>query len=128
MNFDLIIILGLIIHYFADFIMQTNDEATNKSKNNYYLLSHTTTYSMIWVMIMTFVYILSEHSMYDAFALALCFGMITFVCHTITDFCTSRLSSFFFKKNDYHNGFVVIGADQILHYLQLYYTYKLLTI
>ena len=54
------------------------------------------------------------------------FAVITFVCHTITDYITSRLSSYFWNKGDRHNTFVVIGWDQFSHIAQLLLTYQLL--
>jgi hypothetical protein len=57
---------------------------------------------------------------------ALQFGFITFIFHTITDYFTSRLNSKLWKKGDVHNFFVSIGFDQVLHYVQLFLTYKLL--
>jgi hypothetical protein len=54
------------------------------------------------------------------------FWLITFVCHTITDYFTSRLNSRLWAKGDVHNFFVSIGFDQVLHYVQLFTTYYLL--
>ena len=51
---------------------------------------------------------------------------ITFVCHTITDYFTSRLNSKLWAKGDVHNFFVSVGFDQVLHYVQLFLTYQLL--
>jgi uncharacterized membrane protein len=51
------------------------------------------------------------------------FAPITFVFHTATDYFTSRQVKRLFAKQDYHNGFVWVGADQILHYVQLILTY-----
>jgi hypothetical protein len=59
--------------------------------------------------------------------MGLLFGAITFVAHFITDYATSRIGKPFWEKKDYHTGFVVVGADQVLHYLQLIYTYELLS-
>jgi hypothetical protein len=73
------------------------------------------------------VYNLTGFTVVGAFFMAALFSAVTFVGHTATDYITSRCSKKYFSKNDYHNGFVVIGFDQILHYLQLYFTYKLLS-
>jgi hypothetical protein len=54
------------------------------------------------------------------------FAVVTFLMHYITDYFTSRVSKPFFEKQDYHNGFVVVGADQVAHYYQLLLTYYLL--
>jgi hypothetical protein len=47
--------------------------------------------------------------------------------HFATDYVTSRIAKVFFDSGDYHNGFVVVGFDQILHYIQLFLSYMLLS-
>ena len=54
------------------------------------------------------------------------FVIITFICHTVTDYFTSRLNSKLWAKGDVHNFFVSVGFDQVLHYAQLFLTYKIL--
>lgn len=54
------------------------------------------------------------------------FPIITFICHWIQDYYTSRWVKKSFDKQDYHNGFVKIGFDQFLHYTQMFLTYLLL--
>jgi hypothetical protein len=49
--------------------------------------------------------------------------MITFVCHTVTDYITSRINSRLWLAQRVHDFFVSIGFDQVLHYTQLYITY-----
>jgi len=126
----------LIIHWFADFVLQTDKQAKGKSKNWNDLLEHTTFYSLVWIMPMAFL-LPSNY--------ILVFWFITFICHTITDYFTSRLNSklaperqyllshphlsnyFIFKNENWHNFFVSIGFDQILHYVQLFITYYFLS-
>lgn len=108
----------LLTHFIADFIFQTHWEAINKSSNNEALLSHTSKYAAFWV-------IPAAIFISDPINAAL-FVIITFVLHTLTDYFTSRWVKKLFDKKDYHNGFVVIDIDQMLHYFQLYFTFKLL--
>lgn len=113
------VLLGiLLIHWIADFILQTHWEATNKSSNNEALTSHTLTYTLFWAIPSAIILGNAVN--------ALIFLVITFMAHTITDYFTSRVVKYFFNKKDFHNGFIVIGLDQILHYLQIYFTLKLL--
>lgn len=121
------ILFGLFIHWFADFVEQSHWQATNKAINNKALLEHTSAYSSLWFAVMIIVYSFTGFTNVGVITMAALFAGITFVAHTVTDYFTSRWSKHFFDKKDYHNGFVVVGFDQILHYLQLYFTYKLLS-
>lgn len=107
----------LIIHYIADFVMQTDWQAKNKSSNNEALLSHTLNYTAWMTVLGMFMFL--DYRMFM-------FGIITFVCHTITDYWTSRLNSKLWKEGRVHWFFVSVGGDQMLHYIQLFTTYWLL--
>ena len=117
------VVLGIIlIHWFADFVLQTDKQAKGKSKNWSDLLSHTIDYSVVWFYI-SILYISSN----GLNPILLFFAPITFVFHTITDYFTSRLNSKLWEQGKIHNLFVSIGFDQVLHYVQLFLTYYLLT-
>lgn len=130
----------IIIHYIADFWLQTDWQAQNKSNNITALLNHTLIYTCCWFPFVLYFHLTG-------------FLIITFICHTITDYFTSRLNSklipkrqtmvinfpqvnkeaskanvhYFPKGENYHNFFLGIGGDQVLHYIQLFLTYWLLT-
>ena len=112
-----IFLLILVIHFLADFVLQTDWQAKNKSSNDDALALHCLTYSLVWFLI-SFIVL---GVLWKAF---LFFG-ITFMLHYATDYFTSRWAKKFFDKNDFHNAFVIIGMDQVLHYLQLYYTFEM---
>ena len=116
MNFLLVYIL--LIHFLADFGLQTHDQATKKSTDNWFLFMHVGTYSLIWCI--------ATMPFSGTSPAWLLFGSVTFVTHFVTDFITSRIGKPFWDKQDFHNGFVVVGFDQMLHYLHLYFTFKLL--
>ena len=143
------VFLILIIHFIADFVLQTDKQAKGKSKNWSDLLSHTYTYSCIWLIPVMILFPNGWSTSHYVLA-SLTFGTITFVCHTITDYFTSRLNSKLwsqatfwqnsFNKEKYgedycskmsgkytHNFFVSVGFDQLLHYTQLLLTYWFLT-
>jgi hypothetical protein len=118
-----ILIKILFAHWVADFIFQAEVWANNKSKSFKALLKHTVTYSVVltvYLMIMTVDFDLSK---------ALLLLLITFVCHTFTDYFTSKVVSKMFANKHYgepipnFGAFTVIGFDQLLHYLQLFLTY-----
>jgi len=117
----------LVIHWVCDFQFQTDKQAKGKSNNWGDLLSHTFVYSYSMTSLMMIYNIIGNHLDNYTFGLYhLLFFFITFISHTITDYITSRVNSQLWKKGDVHTFFVSIGFDQILHYFQLFLTYKLL--
>lgn len=117
----------LLIHWFADFVMQTDKQAKGKSNNWNDLISHTLTYSLIW-LIPLFIVVFSGYTREEVgwSQWMLLFIPITFIFHTITDYFTSRLNSRLWFEGKVHNFFVSVGFDQVLHYIQLFLTYYLL--
>lgn len=116
-------ILGILfVHWFADFVLQTDSQAKGKSKEWGPLLAHTINYSFVWLFL---VFIFSFTNFYDIRIIL--FPIITFFCHTITDYITSRENAKLWEKNKVHDFFVCIGFDQWLHYVQLFLTYWYLT-
>lgn len=119
---DIALVLSVIfIHWFADFVLQTYWQATNKSKNNKALTMHVLSYSTVWLLVANAYAIVTGN-----FLMLALFPIITFVCHWITDYYTSRLNSKLWEKGDVHNFFVSVGFDQFLHYLQLFLTFYIL--
>lgn len=114
-----ILFILICLHFVADFICQSDWMASNKSSNWDALTLHVIVYSFIF-----YVYF----ALHSSFEFALVFSAITAVCHFITDAITSRITSGYFKKENYHNAFVIIGFDQVLHYFQLIVTYYILSI
>lgn len=142
-----LILLIISFHWIADFVLQTEWQATNKSKNIKALIAHTTTYSTFWLPVSLIFFDFS-------FLNSLAFVGITFLFHTATDYLTSKLNTrlvteirkeqieAFQKgllecspqenflnsigKGKWHNFFVSVGFDQVLHYAQLFLTYYLL--
>jgi hypothetical protein len=118
-----IIFYLLFAHWIGDFVLQTHKQAHAKSVSNYWLTSHIINYTAFMVIAM-FCMQLYLHNV-DLAAIGT-FGVITFWCHWLTDYCTSRLNSWLWKRADTHNFFVSVGFDQILHYIQLILTIKYL--
>ncbi len=124
MNINLLAVLAILtIHWFLDFVLQTDYEAKNKSTNNKALLSHTGMYSFMWLLFCISLNGLTKMTYLQCFE----FAIITFIAHTITDYFTSRLNTKLYKEGKIHEFFVSIGADQLYHYIQLLLTYQLLT-
>ena len=109
----------LLFHWIADFVLQTDWQARNKSHNNRALLRHTATYAGVMTLLMWLFLLLP-------FENAIRFGIITFVVHTIQDYWTSRLNARLWAEKEVHYFFVSIGFDQWLHFVQLFLTFYLL--
>ena len=125
----------IIIHWFADFLMQDEKWALGKSKNWTDLLKHTFTYSLIWFIIGMFYTWYLAYNLNWSVTIAcklILFTLITFIAHTITDYFTSRIVAKKFANQEYGSSipntgaFTIIGIDQVLHYIQLFGTYYLL--
>ena len=118
----------IFIHWVADFVLQTDWQAQNKSKNNYALLSHTSNYSLVWLLPMCLVFGVMKEGATTKWIVwtTLYFSIITFFAHTITDYFTSRLNSKLWSEGKVHYFFVSVGFDQVLHYGQLFLTYYFL--
>lgn len=102
-------VLALIwMHFIGDFVFQTDQMAINKSKNNLWLLAHVLAYSSCFALF------------------GLKFLAITFVCHFVTDWFTSRGTSYLWKRERRHWFFVLIGFDQAIHLTTLLLTFQIL--
>ena len=109
-----VVIFIMLIHFLADFGLQTHEQSQKKSSSNKFLFYHVAVYSGIWFLA------LCGHPYTDVNTNGiLIFTFVTFVLHFCTDYVTSRIGKPFWANQDFHNGFVVIGFDQLLHYIQL---------
>ena len=115
------ILFILLVHWFADFVLQTHHMSTRKSSSNYYLTMHVSVYTfstiVLWALVFPFTPLhISSLGVWLSFA-------VIFITHWVTDYFTSRLTSKLYKEESYHDFFVVIGFDQVLHYTQLLLTF-----
>lgn len=99
-----IVLWILIAHFVGDFIMQTDDMAKGKSKDNVVLLHHVTWYSIPLI----FVACLTE--------IGALWVIINAIAHFVIDYFTSRRSSRLWSEGKVHDFFVTVGFDQLLHY------------
>ena len=103
------IVVLLVLHWVADFVLQSDRVAQNKSKSNLVLLEHITIYSLPFILFFGPV-----------------FAIVNAIIHGLVDYYTSRLTSKLWADGQVHNFFVVIGFDQLLHISTLVITYNLL--
>lgn len=115
-----IFIMILLIHFLADFGLQTHEQSQNKSSSNKWLFYHVGVYTLIWGVAFFFLPIKDIFLTFWGWFL---FCILIGVPHFITDYITSRVGKPFWEKGDLHNGFVVIGFDQVVHYLCLLYVF-----
>lgn len=114
----------ILIHWFADFVLQTDKQAKGKSKNWSDLLGHTFNYTICWCIPIAILFAFYKQSFpLNVATTSLFFMIITFISHTITDFYTSRANSQLWEDKNVHGFFVSVGFDQVLHYVQLFLTY-----
>ena len=113
----------ILAHWVADFVFQDEYWALNKKNSLKALLSHTITYSLM--VSLMFLWILSPMNL-------LIFWAITFVTHTITDYFSSKIVGKKFENKEMGSpipnlgAFSVIGLDQVIHYITLFFTLYLL--
>jgi hypothetical protein len=100
----ILVLLG--IHFVADFVLQSDWMATNKSTNWRALLLHVGVYTCPFLV-----------------CYGLPFAAVTAVLHMCTDAVTSRITSYFWKREQRHWFFVVIGLDQWIHAVCLFAVY-----
>ncbi len=115
----------LVVHWLADFVLQTDEQAKNKSKSLVALFSHTIGYSILWIPALLVWAGAIGYELISMLPIFI-FTFITFVAHTTTDYFTSRLNAKLWQQNRVHAFFVSVGFDQVLHYVQLLFTYHYL--
>lgn len=119
------VLLILGIHYVCDFLLQANKWAESKYKLVEGLLPH------------ALMYIISTTLFYAAFGLFsdsatnnAKFVILNFLMHLLTDAISSNVTHHQFANKQYGSSipnigaFTTIGADQLLHYIVLFITYK----
>jgi hypothetical protein len=135
----LILFLIIVNHFVADFLCQTDKMAINKSTSNKWLTLHVITY--MTAMLPSVAYI--DFMLNNGFSFhingnlgATSFYLVNFALHWITDYFTSRASSYlymksqsdpngkFLKESWRHWFFSVVGLDQLIHYGCLFFTFQ----
>lgn len=109
----------LCAHYIADFIFQSQQMAENKSKSKEWLTKHVAVYTVVLAFAsfpLLFVITLANF---------IKFIIINGCLHWAVDFVTSKMTAKRWKEARYHDMFVVIGADQLIHMCTLLTTFYL---
>lgn len=104
----------LTAHWVADFVCQTHWQAQNKSRRLDALGLHVGSYTIILGASAWLIFGYSVAFIY--------FVMLNGALHFLTDAVTSRWTAKLYAKEDWHNFFVIIGLDQLVHQLTLAFT------
>jgi hypothetical protein len=120
-----ILLFYLFLHWYADFVCQTDKQAKGKSSSNLQLLAHTSSYGLLVTL---YTYILYWTNSFGAqyWYTPLLFGIIQFLTHTVVDWITSRINKKLWEDGYVHEFFVMIGFDQLIHYVILFSSLALL--
>lgn len=103
-------IISLVwLHFGADFLMQTDWMAKNKSRSTWVLSWHILVYSLPFTLLFGWQY-----------------GVVNAGLHWITDFFSSRATSALWRRQQHHWFFAVIGFDQAIHLTCLILTIPLM--
>lgn len=115
-----VLMVILIVHWFGDFVLQTDEQAKGKSNSWKFLLFHTVVYSTcFWIASIVYIAVTGNYNMGWL-------APITFIFHTFTDYYTSRVNAQLYSEGKTHQFFVSVGFDQLLHFAQLIITYQIL--
>jgi len=102
------------IHFLADFIFQADKVALAKGKDNKVLVLHVTIYIATFIPFALWYFTPHQASMFLG---------VNWLAHFVTDYISSRLTTKLYQAGERHWFFVVIGADQALHFTALFLTF-----
>jgi ABC-type maltose transport system permease subunit len=114
MNDQWMLLVIIAVHFFADFTCQGRYLATNKSSNNWVLLTHILVYSLVMGFLLV------------PLGIALTYIVLNAILHLCTDYVTSRLTTRFFKNGQHYLFWNTIAFDQFAHIAALIVLYDLL--
>jgi len=125
-----IIVIILLFHWVADFVVQPRSMAENKSSVIEVLSMH----CLIYTLFLTSGLILSMIAVLSYFSLPITFNMnqlilffsLIYLLHFITDYITSRLTKKYYMNGKIKKFWNTIGFDQWLHTSQIIVVYFLL--
>lgn len=97
-----------IVHYIADFLLQTRWMGENKSTKNIALLAHIFVYTAVMGLF------------------GIKYAVVNGVIHLVVDYISSRVGGYYYKKGNLYMFWAIIGLDQLIHILTLKHTLFLL--
>lgn len=115
MNIPILLYL-LLIHWIADFVLQSGYVSENKGRHFMYLCIHILQYGSI-LAAMSLILLLTNPTI-GLINLMLWVSYNTLL-HLIIDFVTSKLTTHYRKYQKTHAFFVILGFDQFLHQVSI---------
>lgn len=101
-----VLLILVWMHFVADFVLQYDKMAHNKSSSNKWLSIHVAIYTAPF------------------FWFGWQFALLNGAAHWITDYFTSRATTELYKREENHWFFVVIGFDQAIHLTCIFLLYQ----
>ena len=120
MTYTLLFFGLLFVHFLADFLVQTDWQAVNKSKDVEALSRHVATYTATFLIFLPFMCEVTIGRVPSSIIILFC--VATFATHWITDYVTSRIAAYYYQKEDRHAFFAMVGLDQFIHQATLLLT------
>ena len=108
----------IAMHWVADFVLQTDWQAKNKSKDNFALLFHVTTYTIC--IFVCGIFLLANELTLQNIKIWEMWALANGVVHFGVDYVTSRINKYLWNKGRVHDFFVMVGFDQVIHYACLF--------
>jgi len=100
------LVVILFTHFVADFLLQSGTMATKKSTSIKWLALHV--FSYFGGLLLGMLFLMEP-------MLALKYGLLNLILHTVIDFFTSKINNHLYRKGYIHWFFVGFGFDQFLH-------------
>ena len=97
----------LAAHWVGDFVLQTHWQASNKSHDNAALARHVATYTACLGV--------ASVLLFGPTWMTAWFVVSNGAFHFGTDYGTSKETAKLYARKDWHNFFVVVGFDQLIH-------------
>jgi hypothetical protein len=117
-----LLIMMMLGHWIADFLLQNSWMADNKSTKLYPLMVHCLFYALFMS-----AYITAAHNVHwwglSSWNVTTILYVITlfWFTHFVIDYCTSKITHAAFKKGKIRFLFNTVGFDQFLHFLVIVY-------
>ena len=126
MSFTSLFCCVLFFHWVADFICQTRWMADNKSKCWSALCVHVMVYTAVLGFGLFGLSIVGDNFNLNVHlgepAKIIWFLFLNMIFHWMTDGITSKITSYFWSKQNVHAFFCTVGFDQMIHTITLLYT------